>query len=251
MNAAELIAIFDNASLIIQLEYIILLVMSLVCWAIIFAKALQFFRARKDEEKDIETIRLAETLDDIIKSLPYSDDTVSSTLIREGVQEYEQLEKVEASPGERARILLENVRQAMHEESFAISRRLSKGLGFLAMSANAAPLMGLFGTVWGIFHSFQGFSEMKQASIMVVGAGLAEALGTTIAGLLVAIPASVAYNFLVGRLGALEDGLHEISVSFLSVMKQGLSTVNGVLDEETPPSQGRRPFPSLQLGRKR
>ncbi|MFW5733592.1 MAG: MotA/TolQ/ExbB proton channel family protein, partial [Oceanidesulfovibrio sp.] len=140
MDASEIIIIFSNASLIIQVEYVLLLMMSLACWAIIFAKAIQFRKARRDEEMDLDTIRRAKTLDEIVKGLPYSDDTVSSSLIREGVLEHEQLEKVEASPGERARILLENVRQAMHEESFAISRRLSRGLGFLAMSANAAPL---------------------------------------------------------------------------------------------------------------
>lgn len=251
MDTIDIFAVFDNSSPIIQAEYLLLLVMSLACWAIIFAKAIQFYRAGKDVDRDLDAIRQIRSMDELVQDMRNGSDTASRMLIREGVLEYEQLQRVEATPGERARILLENVRQAMQEEGIASSRRLSKSLGFLAMSANAAPLMGLFGTVWGIFHSFQGFSAMKQASLMIVGAGLAEALGTTIAGLLVAIPASVAYNFLVGRLLTLEDGLQAISVVFMTIMKQDLATDVEPLKIGEAKRSEEQSFPALQLGRKR
>ncbi len=265
----DVIAIFRNSSLIIQALYCILAVMSATGWAVIFAKSIQYFRAQRMVERDIAAFRQARTLAEALPSLSGDMESPSYKVVREGLVEYKQLEQVDATPGEKARILLENVRFSMRTETDALVGELGKSLSFLALCANAAPLMGLFGTVWGIFHSFQGFADMQQASILVVGAGLSEALATTIAGLLVAIPASVAYNFLIGKLSRVEARLMVITTSFLHVMKQdiaagrvhgaaALSEAAGVdcgasdTDHDTtdhPQSRRRSRFPSFTLTR--
>jgi biopolymer transport protein TolQ len=78
--------------------------------------------------------------------------------------------------------------------------RLERGLGFLATVGSTAPFVGLFGTVWGIMHSFEAISMRQDTTIAVVAPGIAEALFATALGLLAAIPAVVAYNRFVNEL---------------------------------------------------
>ena len=70
-----------------------------------------------------------------------------------------------------------------------------KNLWFLSMTSVTAPFVGLFGTVWGVMHSFASIGEAKSVSITVIAPGLAAALGTTALGLMVAIPAAIAYQY--------------------------------------------------------
>jgi biopolymer transport protein TolQ len=79
--------------------------------------------------------------------------------------------------------------------------RLDSNLSILAMIASSSPYIGLFGTVWGIMHSFIGLASVKQASIAVVAPGIAEALIATAFGLFAAIPATIAYNRLSSKIG--------------------------------------------------
>jgi biopolymer transport protein TolQ len=81
----------------------------------------------------------------------------------------------------------------MHEMN-----KLQSGMGILATTAAISPLLGLLGTVWGIMYSFINIGQQGSASIATVAPGIAEALVTTIAGLVVAIPAMVGHNFLMG-----------------------------------------------------
>ena len=76
-----------------------------------------------------------------------------------------------------------------------IMASFDKGLWFLSMASTVAPFIGLFGTVWGVMHSFASIGAAKSVSIAVIAPGLAAALGTTALGLIVAIPAAVAYQY--------------------------------------------------------
>ena len=95
---------------------------------------------------------------------------------------------------------------SMHEMN-----KLQKGMGVLATTASISPLIGLLGTVWGIMYSFINISSQKAASIDVVAPGIAEALITTLAGLIVAIPAMIGHNFLTGWINHCLDGLDRTS----------------------------------------
>lgn len=84
-------------------------------------------------------------------------------------------------------------------------------VSWLSTSAAVAPLLGLFGTVWGLIHAFVSISELQTADIATVAPGIAEALITTLAGLLVAIPALAMFNMIQRYLKKIEDQLHHIS----------------------------------------
>jgi biopolymer transport protein TolQ len=82
---------------------------------------------------------------------------------------------------------------------------LDKNLSILAMIASSSPYIGLFGTVWGIMHSFIGLASVKQATISIVAPGIAEALIATAFGLFAAIPATIAYNRLITQVGEINN----------------------------------------------
>ena len=93
-------------------------------------------------------------------------------------------------------------------------RRLERGMPFLATTGSATPFIGLFGTVVGIIAAFQSIGEAGQASLAVVGPGLAEALVATAVGLLAAIPATIAYNAFGGRIDGLLAMLERFTNQF-------------------------------------
>jgi len=94
------------------------------------------------------------------------------------------------------------------------ARRLERGMPFLATTGSTAPFIGLFGTVIGIIAAFQSIGEAGQASLSVVGPGIAEALVATAVGLLAAIPATVAYNAFSGRIDGILGMLERFSEQF-------------------------------------
>jgi biopolymer transport protein TolQ len=105
------------------------------------------------------------------------------------------------------------------------ARRLNWGLHILAIMSSAAPFVGLFGTVWGIMDSFFEIGNKGSASLTVVAPGIAEALITTIAGLLVAIPSVVFYNLFIHKAERIEDDLDDCSELGFAKMKEELLLV--------------------------
>lgn len=99
-----------------------------------------------------------------------------------------------------------------------------KFLPVLSTSAAASPLVGLFGTVWGLVHAFVDISKNRSADIAVVAPGIAEALTTTLAGLMVAIPALVFFHYFSNELRKREQQLWGISDKFINIVKQTFMT---------------------------
>ncbi len=94
---------------------------------------------------------------------------------------------------------LESCKGAMQRTTSAEISRLERYLGSLATLGNVSPFVGLFGTVLGIIRAFEAIAKTGSGGIGTVSAGIAEALVATAAGLFVAIPAVIAYNYFVGR----------------------------------------------------
>lgn len=80
------------------------------------------------------------------------------------------------------------------------TQRLNASIAVLPMAISGGPFLGLLGTVWGVMNTFAAMADAGEANIMAIAPGIASALATTVAGLLVAIPALFAYNYLVGRI---------------------------------------------------
>jgi len=99
---------------------------------------------------------------------------------------------------------------------------LKKGLGGLASISSAAPFIGLFGTVVGIINAFRAMASTGQGGLGAVSAGIAEALFTTAAGLLVAIPAVMSFNYFTNTIESFVVDMNEVSSELLSfVLREG------------------------------
>ena len=108
-----------------------------------------------------------------------------------GMREYQKLrERRITDPG----TLLDGARRAMRASFQREMDVIESNLSFLASVGSVSPFVGLFGTIWGIMHAFNGLASLQQVTLATVAPGIAEALVATAIGLFAAIPAVVAYN---------------------------------------------------------
>ena len=126
----------------------------------------------------------------------------------------------------------EMLEDTMQREVEACRLEEDTKLSFLAMASNVSPFFGLFGTVWGIMQSFYEIGTHGSADLSVVAPGIAVALITTVAGLLTAIPSSIAFNYFVSRNNRQEILYYNFSSHLLSLFKRGdLQAIEKVLTE--------------------
>ncbi|MDY7000535.1 MAG: MotA/TolQ/ExbB proton channel family protein [Thermodesulfobacteriota bacterium] len=223
MAGIDFLEMFRQSTFVIKVVLVILLLMSVASWSVIFFKLLQLSRVRKKVGADLDVFQRAYDLKAAVKLLGRDSDSPARRMAVEGVHEFNRLREIGRSPAEEARMVLDGVRHALGREAGTQAEKMSEALPFLATCGNVAPLLGLFGTVWGIMHSFHGFSGLKTQALTAVAPGLAEALVTTALGLVVAIPAVSAYNFFLGTIRRIERDLAGFTGAFLNQVKKEFS----------------------------
>jgi biopolymer transport protein TolQ len=198
----------------------ILLLFSIVSWAIIIAKFRQFTRARRENAEFFRLFWSAPNLASARQATEHLGFSPAARLFREtltwgpdpGSGNPQPDPSLSTHPSENAghRIL----RRSLSEQG----ERLSRSLSFLATCGNTAPFIGLFGTVWGIMTSFHDISLKGSASLATVAPGIAEALIATAAGLAAAIPAVMAYNYFLGQMRRLETELNDFATDLAPLL---------------------------------
>lgn len=195
LNAGHdsVVGLIFHASPVVQIAFLILLVFSIVSWAIIFAKWRQFRDVGRSGKAFWNDFRNAKSLEEIFSRHKPMDGplfrlfyTGFSSLVGPG--------KGRSAPREYDRVIrdIDRVRQEEMD-------RLESYLSFLAMTASTAPFIGLFGTVIGILVAIWRIGSMGSTSLAVVAPAIAEALIATAAGLGAAIPAYVFYTYFVRK----------------------------------------------------
>lgn len=175
-----------NADPVVKAVMIGLAIASIACWAIILEKTIRLLRLSSDVKKLEATAKGG--------ALP------SRGLVRKLLSAAEE-EQSHGTPGEARTETRGRLERAMRTTMRSELHRLEVGLPFLATIGSAGPFIGLFGTVWGIMHSFTAIAHQKDTSLAVVAPGIAEALFATALGLAAAIPAVIAYNAVSVALG--------------------------------------------------
>lgn len=178
-----------QADPIVKAVMLILVLMSVACWAIILEKAIRLSKLRRDLKR-LERTVAAETTTEAPRGLVRSLLSAAHNEAEEG-----------ASRNEPRGELRARLERAMRSALKVELQRLEVGLPFLATVGSAGPFIGLFGTVWGIMNSFTAIAQQKDTSLAVVAPGIAEALFATALGLAAAIPAVMAYNQIAVSLG--------------------------------------------------
>ncbi|MFN2366353.1 MAG: MotA/TolQ/ExbB proton channel family protein, partial [Desulfurivibrionaceae bacterium] len=117
---------------------------------------------------------------------------------------------------------VDNLKRSLQKTESAAVNDLSRNLAFLATTGSATPFIGLFGTVWGIMTSFHEIGKSGSASLAVVAPGISEALVATAAGLAVAIPAVIFYNYFSNRVAEMESEMQSFSADFMNLIERDL-----------------------------
>jgi len=194
---------------------LILFIFSLVSWAIIFLKARQYKSVEKAGDQFFKQVREVGSFKKLISTYR---DSADNPFYKLAVATYKEIssrqrENPRVEP-ETIPIIENALRITISEESSRLERRLT----FLATTANAAPFIGLFGTVWGIMDSFREIGLRGSTSLSVVAPGISEALIATAIGLATAIPAVLAYNYFNGRLKRIVARMDNAALYILNIL---------------------------------
>ena len=193
MNDFSVIDLFLQASLIVQVVMVILIIVSILSWIVIFERHFNLNRIKVSNQSFEERFWSGADLSSLhedIKDLERIEIIGSLRVFKHGFNEYLRLNDEQKISIED----LESVNRAIRVSLAREEEALMHHLPFLANVGSVSPYIGLFGTVWGIINSFQGLSDATQATINAVAPGISEALVATALGLFAAIPAVVAYN---------------------------------------------------------
>lgn len=210
--------LFLEASILVQLVMLTLLIFSIVCWAMIFQR-------RKVLRNAVQQLKTFEDKfwsgADLSKL--YSEISAKSniqgieSLFVSGFKEFARLRKSNIN---NPQIIVDGTHRAMR---VALSREvdsLETHLPFMATVGSISPYIGLFGTVWGIMNSFIALGAVKQATLAMVAPGIAEALIATAMGLFAAIPAVMAYNRFSHKVEKLENSYGNFMEEFSSILQR-------------------------------
>ena len=182
-----------NASLVVQLVMLILVLASVISWTMIFNKRVALKRARKDADQFEERFWSVEDLSPLYTRISNSryEPNGMERIFEAGFKEFARTQKQgKIDPDAIVEASQRAMRIAMNKEM----DHLETNLSFLATVGSTSPYIGLFGTVWGIMNSFQALGTVQQATIAMVAPGISEALIATAMGLFAAIPAVISYN---------------------------------------------------------
>ena len=213
LSMAHLIA---QASVLVQIVMAMLVLASVVSWAVIISKRSLLMRTRRASDRFEERFWSGGNLSDLYESSRQGDEKEGIVpIFSAGYEEYRRQKqggRVDADDAIAA------VQRQMRVTQVREIERLEGGLALLATIGSTSPYVGLFGTVWGIMNSFMALANVKQATLSVVAPGIAEALIATAIGLFAAIPAVMAYNRFSAQSDALLTENEMFAEEFSSVL---------------------------------
>jgi len=224
MNAELSIAhLIAQASVLVQVIMGVLILASVVSWAVIISKRQLLSRTRQASEKFEERFWSGGNLADLYESVARNKEGEGLVpIFSAGFEEYKRQQG--AGPSIDSDDAIAAVQRQMRVTQVREVEKLEGGLALLATIGSTSPYVGLFGTVWGIMNAFIGIGNMKQASLAVVAPGIAEALIATAMGLFAAIPAVIAFNFFTRAVESLETQYHTFSEEMIGIIERGLRT---------------------------
>jgi biopolymer transport protein TolQ len=221
MNAdMTIIGLVLEASLLVQLVMLLLLLASIASWAVILqkrkvlgdiAKATDAFEARFWSGAELATLYKE------IAARPEDTRAGIERMFEAGFREFARLRK---QPGVAPAEVVEGAERSMHVSQVREVDRLEEHLPFLATVGSTSPYVGLFGTVWGIMNSFRALGNVQHATLAMVAPGIAEALIATAMGLFAAIPAVIAYNRYANQVERLELRWDTFADEFSSILQR-------------------------------
>ena len=191
----NLALVFQSGDFVLISVFVILVVMSIVTWSVIILRVIRLRKAKNGNAAVKKLVWGSFTLNEAVQKAK-SVDSPMGRLTEEAVKAHQNYRQSDAKLLANALPLNEYLVTQIRNSMSQIMRQFDGGMTALASIGATAPFIGLFGTVWGIYHALINISQSGQMSIAAVAGPIGEALVATAAGLFVAIPAVLAYNFL-------------------------------------------------------
>jgi biopolymer transport protein TolQ len=234
----DIIQLLGNAGLMVRLVLLLLLFFSVTSWAIIIIKWRYLHRAYRESTLFIEYFWKSRDLAGAYAKAKNLAGCPIARIFRIGYVELKSVSQAGRSAGAedgthapeplKVRISgVDNVKRALRRAINTETTRMTQMVPFLATTGNTTPFIGLFGTVWGIMNSFHGIGQRGSASLAVVAPGISEALIATAAGLAVAIPAVIAFNYFMQKIKVVESELISFSSDFLNIVERDIIPTQG------------------------
>ncbi len=212
-----------GATIATKIVLLLLAFGSVMSWWLVFMKWRQFRHVRAEGDRFLEQMERAQRLEDAYKAILALPESPYGRVFRQGVNFFSELRPGalrEGAPPSAGLSLtqLEALRLVLEKEEAEERDELASGLTGLAVVGSVSPLLGLMGTVIGVMNAFLGITAAGSTNIGAVAPGVAEALITTVAGLAVAIPAVIAYNYFVAQLNLVTGELEGFSSEFIGTL---------------------------------
>jgi biopolymer transport protein TolQ len=215
--------LFLNADLIVKLVILMLVLASVWSWAIIFEKFFKLRRLHQQADEFEDQFWSGGSLEDLYDRVGTQPLDPMSAMFSAAMREWRRsVSKGLAAAGQMRAGLQSRIERVMGVTLGREMERLERYMTFLASVGSTAPFIGLFGTVWGIMHSFSSIASSKNTSLAVVAPGIAEALFATALGLIAAIPAVIAYNKISSDLTRYAGRLEAFSNEFGAILSRQL-----------------------------
>ncbi len=223
-----------GAGPVVKFVMLVLLFFSITSWAIMFIKFRYIRKAFKESADFVDIFWQCRNLTDAFSKAKALS---ASPIARIFISAYMEMARLDGrdkqepgmKPGEKSFFQsIGSIKRSLNRSINVEVRRLSQLVPFLATAGNTAPFIGLFGTVWGIMNTFQGIGLSGSASLAVVAPGISEALIATAAGLAVAIPSVIAYNYFIDRIRVLDSEFQSFASDLLNIMERDIQKQMGV-----------------------
>jgi len=210
-----------NASLVVQLVMLLLMLVSIASWAAIFRKLFSIGRVKSLNDTFEREFWSGTNLNELFAAATQNarNSGPMERIFASGMREYQKLRERRITD---VSTLMDGARRAMRASFQREMDVIETHLSFLASVGSVSPYVGLFGTVWGIMHAFNGLASLQQVTLATVAPGIAEALVTTAIGLFAAIPAVVAYNRFARDIDRIAIRLETFIEEFSNILQRNV-----------------------------
>jgi biopolymer transport protein TolQ len=212
----EIVDLVGQTGPVAKVVLLILLIFSLISWAIILSKWSVLRRARVQSGRFVRAFRKAQRLQDVGAVAEQFRPSPLVGVFEGGFEEYRRQGGVSTGVV-RNPVAVQRAMQIANSEELT---RFERNLPWLAITGAVTPFVGLFGTVWGIIDAFHGLGTAGAATLRAVAPGISEALITTAAGLAAAIPAVIAYNLIGGSIRELAARGDDFALEVLNAVER-------------------------------
>ena len=227
-------SLFDmvvHAGFVVQLVLLLLLLFSVVSWAIILMKYFNIRKVRRENDIFLNAYMRGSKLSEIFPEAKKFRNSTLAEVFRSGYAELVKITRAvrgsatgkdaaEAASPSLEIEGIDNVERAMNRACGTETTKLETALGFLATTGSASPFIGLFGTVWGIMDTFKGIGARGSATLAIVAPGISEALIATAAGLAAAIPAVIFYNYYLNQIKGITLEMDHFALELLNIIER-------------------------------